>query len=153
MLVLSRKKNESIVINGDITLTIVEIRGDKVRLGVVCPMEVPVHRQEIHDAIQACLHPAPPPRPPEERPFVQAIAEQPADQVTRLVFADWLEERGDSLGEYLRNQCLLADTTLHGQRREELQRRQRALWVEHGLSWVSSLPSALWSNPPGGLPV
>lgn len=52
MLVLSRKKNESIVINDDVTVTIVEIRGDKVRLGVVAPKDVPVHRQEIHDAIQ-----------------------------------------------------------------------------------------------------
>ena len=46
MLVLSRKKNESIVINNDITVTVVEIRGDKVRLGIVAPKEVPVHRQE-----------------------------------------------------------------------------------------------------------
>ena len=51
MLVLSRKKNESIVINNDITITVVEIRGDKVRLGIVAPKEVPVHRQEVFDAI------------------------------------------------------------------------------------------------------
>jgi len=48
---LSRKKNESIVINNDITVTVVEIRGDKVRLGIVAPKEVPVHRQEVFDAI------------------------------------------------------------------------------------------------------
>jgi carbon storage regulator len=53
MLVLSRKKNESIVINNDITVTVVEIRGDKVRLGIVAPKEVPVHRQEVYDAIHA----------------------------------------------------------------------------------------------------
>ena len=52
MLVLSRKKNESIVINNDITVTVVEIRGDKVRLGIVAPKEVPVHRQEVYEAIQ-----------------------------------------------------------------------------------------------------
>lgn len=51
MLVLSRKKNESIVINNDITVTVVEIRGDKVRLGIVAPKEVPVHRQEVFEAI------------------------------------------------------------------------------------------------------
>ncbi len=51
MLVLSRKKNESIVINNDITVTVVEIRGDKVRLGIVAPKEVPVHRQEVYNAI------------------------------------------------------------------------------------------------------
>ena len=52
MLVLSRKKNESIVINNDITVVVVEIRGDKVRLGVEAPKEVPVHRREVYDAIQ-----------------------------------------------------------------------------------------------------
>ena len=51
MLVLSRKKNESIVINDDITVVVVEIRGDKVRLGVEAPKEVPVHRREVFDAI------------------------------------------------------------------------------------------------------
>ena len=52
MLVLSRKKNESIVINDDITIVVVEIRGDKVRLGVEAPKEVPVHRREVYDAIR-----------------------------------------------------------------------------------------------------
>ena len=52
MLVLSRKKNESIVINNDITIVVVEIRGDKVRLGVEAPKEVPVHRREVYDAIK-----------------------------------------------------------------------------------------------------
>lgn len=52
MLVLSRKKGESIVINNDITVTVVEVRGDKVRLGIVAPKEVPVHRQEVFEAIQ-----------------------------------------------------------------------------------------------------
>ncbi|HJZ92893.1 MAG TPA: carbon storage regulator CsrA [Gemmataceae bacterium] len=51
MLVLSRKKNESIVINNDIIITVVEIRGDKVRLGIVAPKDVPVHRQEVYEAI------------------------------------------------------------------------------------------------------
>ena len=52
MLVLSRKKNESIVINDNITIVVVEIRGDKVRLGVEAPKEVPVHRREVYDAIK-----------------------------------------------------------------------------------------------------
>ena len=52
MLVLSRKKNESIVINNDITVVVVEIRGDKVRLGVEAPKEIPVHRREVYDAIR-----------------------------------------------------------------------------------------------------
>jgi carbon storage regulator len=53
MLVLSRKKNESIVISDDITIVVVEIRGDKVRLGIEAPKEVSVHRREVFDAIQA----------------------------------------------------------------------------------------------------
>jgi carbon storage regulator len=51
-LVLSRKKNEGIVINNDIMVTVVEIRADKVRLGIVAPSQVPVHRQEVQDALQ-----------------------------------------------------------------------------------------------------
>jgi len=52
MLVLSRKKNESIVINNDIKIVVVEIRGDKVRLGIEAPKEVPVHRREVYEAIK-----------------------------------------------------------------------------------------------------
>ncbi len=47
-----QEKNESIVINNDVVITVVEIRGDKVRLGIVAPKDVPVHRQEVYDAIQ-----------------------------------------------------------------------------------------------------
>ncbi|HMP78816.1 MAG TPA: carbon storage regulator CsrA [Pirellulaceae bacterium] len=57
MLVLSRKKNESIVINDDITIVVVEIRGDKVRLGVEAPKDVPVHRKEVYDAIRQSFRP------------------------------------------------------------------------------------------------
>lgn len=52
MLVLSRYKDESIMIADDVRVTIVEIRGDKVRLGIEAPQEVPVHRQEVYDAIK-----------------------------------------------------------------------------------------------------
>lgn len=52
MLVLSRQKNESIMIGDNIVLTIVDIRGEKVRLGIECPKEIPVHRQEVYEAIQ-----------------------------------------------------------------------------------------------------
>ena len=52
MLVLSRKKNESIVIRDDIVVTVVEIRGDKVRLGIEAPKEVTVHRREVYEKIK-----------------------------------------------------------------------------------------------------
>lgn len=53
MLVLSRKQNESIVIAGTITVTVVEIAGNKIRLGIDAPRDVPVHRKEVYDAILA----------------------------------------------------------------------------------------------------
>jgi len=52
MLVLSRQRDESIIIGDNIVITIVDIRGDKVRLGIEAPKEVPVHRQEVYEAIQ-----------------------------------------------------------------------------------------------------
>ena len=52
MLVLSRRKDETIVIGEDIRVTIVDIRGDSVRLGITAPKSVPVYRQEIYEAIQ-----------------------------------------------------------------------------------------------------
>ncbi|QDT33773.1 carbon storage regulator CsrA [Thalassoglobus polymorphus] len=52
MLVLSRHRDESIMIGDDVVITIVDIRGDKVRLGIQAPTEIPVHRQEVYEAIQ-----------------------------------------------------------------------------------------------------
>lgn len=52
MLVLSRQRDESIIIGDNIVVTIVDIRGDKVRLGIQAPTEISVHRQEVYDAIQ-----------------------------------------------------------------------------------------------------
>ena len=52
MLVLSRHRDESIMIGDEIVVTIVDIRGDKVRLGINAPSSIPVHRQEVFDAIQ-----------------------------------------------------------------------------------------------------
>lgn len=51
MLVLTRRKNESIVIDEQIRITIVEVRGDKVRVGINAPKEVPVHREEVQAEI------------------------------------------------------------------------------------------------------
>lgn len=52
MLVLSRHRDESIMIGDNVVITIVDIRGDKVRLGIDAPRDIPVHRQEVYEAIQ-----------------------------------------------------------------------------------------------------
>ena len=52
MLVLSRKRDERIMIGDDISLLVVDIRGDKVRLGIEAPKDVAVHRKEVYEAIQ-----------------------------------------------------------------------------------------------------
>ena len=56
MLVLTRMKNESVIINDNITVIIVEIRGDKLRLGIEGPKEMPVHKGEVYDAIVRNRH-------------------------------------------------------------------------------------------------
>ncbi len=52
MLVLSRQRDESIIIGDNIVITIVDVRGDKVKLGIEAPREISVHRQEVYEAIQ-----------------------------------------------------------------------------------------------------
>lgn len=52
ILVLSRQRDESIMIGDDVEVTVVDIRGDKVRLGIVAPRQTGVHRKEVHEAIQ-----------------------------------------------------------------------------------------------------
>ncbi len=52
MLVLSRQKDESIMIGDDVEITIVDVRGDKVRLGITAPRSIAVHRREVYEAIQ-----------------------------------------------------------------------------------------------------
>ena len=52
MLVLSRQRDETIMIGDDVEVTVVDIRGDKVRLGITAPSHIAVHRKEVYDAIQ-----------------------------------------------------------------------------------------------------
>lgn len=59
MLVLSRKQEEEIVIGNEIVIRIVEIRGDRVRLGITADVDIPVHRREVHDAIEATTQSTP----------------------------------------------------------------------------------------------
>lgn len=74
MLVLSRKKNESIMIGDDVKLVIVDVRGDKVRVGIEAPEEVPVHRREVWLAKQREAGGEEPAstNPPEPRPSASA---------------------------------------------------------------------------------
>jgi carbon storage regulator len=53
MLVLSRQRDESIMIGDDVEITVVDIRGDKVRLGITAPVHIRVHRKEVYDKIQS----------------------------------------------------------------------------------------------------
>jgi carbon storage regulator len=52
MLVLSRKRNESVFINDNVVVTVLSVQGDKVQLGIDAPREMPVHRSEVHERIQ-----------------------------------------------------------------------------------------------------
>jgi len=54
MLVLSRKRGEAITIGNGVTITVLSVQGDKVKLGIVAPSEVPVHREEIYELIKGC---------------------------------------------------------------------------------------------------
>ena len=140
MLVISRKKNESLVINNDIVVSVVEVRGDKVRLAVVCPKEVPVHRKEVHDAIHES---PPPPRSPLESAFLRAVLADPADDAPRLIYADWLDEQGDPRGEFMRVQCRLAELPPGHEAVGDLRRREQELLDSYEPAWRSALPPLL----------
>jgi carbon storage regulator len=73
MLVLSRKKDEKIVIGDNISIMVVEIRGDKVRLGIDAPRDVSVHRREVYDAIKR--------KEAEQGEVEEDSADLPANQV------------------------------------------------------------------------
>lgn len=52
MLALSRKKNEALIINNNIEITILEVKGDQVKVGITAPKEVPIYRKEVYVQIQ-----------------------------------------------------------------------------------------------------
>lgn len=95
MLVLSRQRDESIMIGDDVEITIVDVRGEKVRLGINAPPHIPVHRKEVYEAIkrekEAAAHggpagpveslakPKPPPEPPKPPPPEPPEKEPPAE--------------------------------------------------------------------------
>ena len=75
MLVLSRQRDETIIIGDDIEITIVDVRGDKVRLGINAPAHVPVHRKEVYDAIKREKLAAGGTKPGEQ-PHVESLAKK-----------------------------------------------------------------------------
>ncbi len=83
MIVLSRKKNESLVISDNIIVTVIEIRGDKVRLGIESPRDMPLHRKEVYDAIRRAELP---PEISAPSPPAQVKSCQP-DKIDRLAAA------------------------------------------------------------------
>jgi carbon storage regulator len=79
MLVLSRQKDETIMIGDDVEITVVDIRGDKVRLGISAPPHIPVHRKEVYEAIQRENRAAAGMKP-EEIPPVECLAKKKKDK-------------------------------------------------------------------------
>lgn len=75
----------------------------------------------------------------EEDAFLRAILEEPDDEANRLIYADWLEERGDPLGEFLRVQSALTTTPLCDERRPGLLARAGELLTGHGDKWAGRL--------------
>ena len=76
---------------------------------------------------------------PEERPFIDAILAAPDDDAPRLVFADWLQARGDARGELISVQVALEDEALPWPERQRLEAKARALLREHNASWLAPL--------------
>jgi len=127
MLVISRQKNENIVIDNDIVLTVVEIRGDKVRAWGRLPRRNSCPPQEVFDAIHGLPHLDFPPRSPEERPFLQASWRNHRTRGFAWSSRTGWRNGGDPLGEFLRNLCRLLKLPPHDENVWELEGRQAAL--------------------------
>ena len=77
MLVLSRQRDQTIMIGDDIEITVVDIRGDKVRLGITAPKSVPVHRKEVYEAIRRENQAAAQVQPGDVKDVVRDVAPKP----------------------------------------------------------------------------
>ena len=75
----------------------------------------------------------------EEAAFLTAVCERPDDDAPRLIFADWLEERGDPRGEFIRVQCILSRMAEGDKRRPALRGRERELLELHREEWETPL--------------
>jgi uncharacterized protein (TIGR02996 family) len=83
--------------------------------------------------------------------FLAAIRDNPDDDASRLIFADWLEEQGDPRGEFLRVQCMLAGMDGDDPRRAELQRHEAELLHQHSQNWLASPPPEIQASFQRGL--
>lgn len=80
----------------------------------------------------------------DDRAFLAAVMANPRDRLLRLVYADWLDERGDPRGEFLRIQCLLEELPAGADERRQLQERADALQVGLSSDWVAALGGPIW---------
>ncbi|MGL6075034.1 MAG: TIGR02996 domain-containing protein [Fimbriiglobus sp.] len=80
----------------------------------------------------------------EDRAFLNAILANPQDRLLRLVYADWLEERGDPRSEYLRVACRLAEISEDCEERQSLQERVASLRAELPANWLAALDGPIW---------
>jgi uncharacterized protein (TIGR02996 family) len=82
---------------------------------------------------------------PEDKGLYQTILDNPDDDTPRLVYADWLEEHGDSLqAQFIRADCELARLPRRDPRRDEAWKRQHALWLQYEPTWRKALPDWTW---------
>src|SRR5437867_9522836 len=80
----------------------------------------------------------------QEEGFLRAIIEEPDDVGLRLIYADWLEERGDPRGEFIRVQCQLEETDEYDPHWTELKARERELLAVHERKWLGALDGRVW---------
>jgi carbon storage regulator len=133
MIVLSRKKGESVVIGNDITITIVEIRADKVRLGVSAPVHMPVHRQEIYEAIFArSFEPEPIVRSASRSTLTApvALSSKYSIEIQYLLRFSDDDENASRVREFLRQAGVATETDALGRHSAALTQRQYDDWIK-----------------------
>lgn len=146
MLVLSRQRDESVMINDDIEIRVVDIRGDKVRLGFVAPRNVSIHRKEVYEAIRrenasaAQLQPGDVPALSGPRPASGGVLFEPSRPLLDVA----LEEATQSLGEGgLPVGCVLASEDRVLSRARDRRRQDQRRWHEAALLALEQLAEPL----------
>src|SRR6266511_2319846 len=80
----------------------------------------------------------------QEDAFLQAVLDEPDDEAPRLIYADWLQERGDPRGEFIQVQCQLARLRAGDPRRVALEVEEQELFDEYGAEWLHAVHPSLW---------